>query len=289
MMYKLHMEENVRQLMRDLRKLLEGDYAAWGDDQFHEQVRILKMALDRALMANQVAVESVGIDTAMDVIRCAGDPKSWFQQALTSQARDLQEKGVEEPSLQRSMDICRAILQALVGDEVYLVEHSIHGYRVTEEDELVINDCIGFIMSKSSPGDPVRVDFEILRSALEQLWYLNVLKELKVLMIRTFDALRITYEQNPNYGNGLFFSQAVEISLHKHIERLHTVMRKYNASPEDLEFPEKLFPKYIKRTPSPHRYRGGRDTPQPERIPLGGIPTDSADVQFLLKVLHKYA
>lgn len=288
MMYKLRMEENVRLLMRDLRKLLEGDYAAWGDDQFHEQVRILKMALEYALTANQVAGESGGIDTAIHVIQSAVDPKSWFHQVLTSQARDLQEKGVEEPSLQRSMDICRAILQALVRDEVCLVEFSIHGYGVTEEDELVIRHCLGFIMYKSNPGDPVRVDFEILRSALEQYWNLNLLKQLKVLMIRTFDALRTKYEQNPSYGNSLFFSQAVEISLHKHIERLHTVMQKYNASPEDLEFPEKWFPKYIKRTPSPHRYRRGQDTPQPERKPLGGMPTDSTDVRFLLKVLHKY-
>lgn len=53
MLYKLHMEENVGLLMRDLRQLLEGDYAAWGDDQFHEQVKILKMALDYALTANR--------------------------------------------------------------------------------------------------------------------------------------------------------------------------------------------------------------------------------------------
>ena len=161
--------------------------------------------------------------------------------------------------------------------------------EITQEDELVINDCIGFIMYKSSPGDPVRVDFEILRSALEEYWNLNVLKQLKVLMIRTFDALRRKYEQNPSYGNSLFFSPAVENVLHEHIKRVHTVMRKYNASPEDLEFPEKLFPMYIKRTPSPHRSRSGRDTPQPERMPLGGIPTDSTDVRFLLKVLHKHA
>ena len=158
---------------------------------------------------------------------------------------------------------------------------------MTEEDELVIMHCIGFIMYKTNPGDPVRVDLEILRSALEQEWNLNLLKQLKAIMIRTFDELRRTYEQNPNYGNGIFFSQAVEISLHKQIERLHSVMRKYNASSEDLEFPEKLFPMYIKRTPSPHRSRGGRETPQPERIPLGGIPTDSTDVRFLLKVLHE--
>ena len=159
---------------------------------------------------------------------------------------------------------------------------------ITEEDKLVIRICINFIMYKTNPGDPVRVDCENLEGSLEQSWNLNLLKQLKALMIRTFDALRTIYEQNPNYGNGVFFSQAVEISLHKHIGRLHTVMRKYNASPEDLEFPEKLFPMYIKRTPSPHRSRSGRDTPQPERMPLHRIPSDSTDVRFLLKVLHKY-
>ena len=285
MLYKLHMEENVRLLMRDLGQLLEGDYAAWGDDQFHEQVKILKMALDYALTANQMAGESGGIDIAIHVIRCAVDPKSWFHQALSSQARDLQEKSVDEPSLQRSMHICRVIQQALMRDEVCLVEFSIHGAGVTEEDELVIRLCINFIMYKTNPGDPVRVDFEILRSALEKYWNLNVLKQLKVLMIRTFDALRRIYEENPSYGNSLFFSPAVENVLHEHIARLHTVMRKYNASPEDLEFPEKLF----RRTPSPHRSRSGQDTPQPERMPFHGIPTDSTGVRFLLKVLHKYA
>ena len=247
--------------------------------------KILKMTLDYALTANQVACESGGTDIAIHVIRCVVDPKSWFHQALSSQERDLQEKGVEEPSLQRSMDICRAILQAFVRDELCLVEKSSHGHGVTEEDELVINDCIGFIMYKSDPGGPVRVDFEILRSALEEYWNLNVLKQLKVLMIRTFDALRRKYEQNPSYGNSLFFSPAVENVLHEHIERLHTVMRKYNASPEDLEFPEKLFPKYIKRTPSPHRFRGGRDTPQPERMPLHRTPSDSTGLDILLNRL----
>ena len=110
---------------------------------------------------------------------------------------------------------------------------------ITEEDKLVIRICINFIMHKTNPGDPVRVDCENLEGSLEQSWNLNLLKQLKALMIRTFDALCTIYEQNPDYSNGVFFSQAVEISLHKQIERLHTVMRKYNASADDLEFPDK--------------------------------------------------
>ena len=56
-----------------------------------------------------------------------------------------------------------------------------------------------------------------------------------------FGALHVEYQNNPSYGNSFFFSPKMERLLHEHLERLHTVMRKYNATTKDLEFPEKWF------------------------------------------------
>ena len=56
-----------------------------------------------------------------------------------------------------------------------------------------------------------------------------------------FGALHVEYQNNPSYGNSFFFSPKMERLLHEHLERLHTVMRKYNAIANDLEFPEIWF------------------------------------------------
>ena len=110
-----------------------------------------------------------------------------------------------------------------------------------QTDELVISHCLGFIATKSSPGDRVRRDLDDLRYALRRGYTLNLLKQLKQKLIDTFDALHTEYVKNPSYGNSVFFSPKVERLLHEHLERLHTVMRKYNASVGDLEFPDKWF------------------------------------------------
>ena len=130
--------------------------------------------------------------------------------------------------------------------------------EITQEDKLVIRRCLAFVEYRSSPEDPVRRDFEDLRTSLSGGYTLSLLKQLKLKMIQTFDALHAEYVKDPSYGNSVFFFPSIERILHKNLERLHTVMRKYNASTDDLEFPDKWF--------SSLQIRGGSTWTGPESM-----------------------
>jgi len=112
--------------MRELRQLIEVDYVTWGDEQFNEQVKMLKMALDYALTANQNAGPADGIDLAISVVRSGVHEKNWFVKALALQMLDLNEKGVDSTSLRKSVGSCRYIRHAFERNELWLCEVSQH-------------------------------------------------------------------------------------------------------------------------------------------------------------------